>query len=528
MEAATKLLVKDSLTRWMKAPGFLIVLAVALVPPALTGAWVWTHDADIAVVDVSWDRENPEAGDLINISATVRNVHTASVGAFNVTIRVGYYEQAPGGAIRWRDVANETMRVNGLASGTESTVRMNWTTQAGAFQVEAFADFFEEDVPEIEELNNYRPAQIQVRYPQVRPQIEVPPPAGNTTDENNTLPKVNATISSVTWTPEQVYQRDNLTFHVNVANRGPSDLANGTVVFQLYRVTLTGQATPIFNHEVPIDVGAGGNATADISYPNIAIGNFAILAFLDTTRVASGDNLSDNAVIQNFASDRRLTWKEPEEKATAKDFYRSQVLLPLHFTLLVPLIALFYAGGVIRDDQERGNLTYLLTRPVARWKLPITRFVANFGVALIAVLVGILLTYLVLMGTPRADPGYLYWPLLFGIVVLFLYGAVFTLVGVMSERPYLVGLLYILGFESMILAGRRVLVNGQPLAQDWILHGSLLHWIQWAFEGWNPTLAFQVWPEGESAMRALLIILAIGLGSLAASAWIMKRKEFEE
>lgn len=527
---ANTLLVRDSLVKWVATPGLLMVLAVALVPPALTGAWVFTHQDDIDVGSLAWDPEVPDNDQLVNISVGLTNRFDTDVGPFNVTVRIGFYQRDPNTEeITWRDTHNETVPNVTLGPNEETTVTVNWTAQAGVHQVEAYADFFNDEIPEIEERNNYRTAQMQVRYPTVRPQIENPPSTAN----NTTTPAavLDARMSDVTWTPAEIFQEDNVTFTATVANDGPDDLDGASVIFQVHQLTLGGLASNVVFNDQAEDVSVPAGETRDLTfeYPNAARGFFAAFAYVDTSAVATGDNDTNNAVVQQFDVQRRLVFDEPDPKATAKDFYRQEVLLPVHFALLVPLIGLFYAGGVLQDDRSRGNLTYMLTRPVPRWRYPITRFASSYGIALVAVLVGVALTYMLLLGTPQDAPGFFWWPLGFGALVLFMYAAVFTAVGVTSEKPYLVGLLYILGWETLMMLGSRVLVNSQPVVQPWVLRFSLSEWTCQAYRGWD-TEATCLTPEASlvEPMTASIVMGAIGIVSLAVAAWVATRREFVE
>lgn len=527
MRGSSSLLARDGLARWLRTPGYLVVLVVALVPAGLTAAWTWTHDADISVTSISWDREIVTHGDAINITANIMNARDTAIGAFNVTLRVGYYEPDPTGDLRWRDTKNETVRLGPLDAGATAQATMAWNATAGTLQIEAWADVFTDEIKEIEDLNNYRPSQMAVHYPTVRPTIPTPPRAG--ASDNTTLPQVNVSLAEFDWTPRDLYQDDNATFTMTVTNGGPDRADNVSIELQVFKLSILGQLTGLVaNFTQSTDLAAGETKSFDFTWNEIDRGLFAVGAFALTPPDVNDSASSDDVVIQQLEVDRRLVWDEPEPQATAKDFYRNEILLPLQLTLLVPLIGIFYAGNVIQDDRAQGNLPYLLTRPVPRWWFPITRFAIGFAVTLVPVLIGVALTYALLLGTPRSNPGYLYWPLVVGTLVVFLYSAVFTLVGVLSRRPYLVGVVYVLGVETLLLAGRRFLVNGQPLVQEWVLNLSLSEWVRRVFEGWDTTQGFQWWPSGDEAVRATLVVVGIGVASLAASCWVVMRREIAE
>src|SRR5271169_50179 len=44
---------------------------------------------------------------------------------------------------------------------------------------------------------------------------------------------------------------------------------------------------------------------------------------------------------------------------------------------LLPLVALLYASGMIRDEQEEQTITYLLIRPISKWALYCVKLLAT-------------------------------------------------------------------------------------------------------------------------------------------------------
>lgn len=515
-------LVRDATRRWLTGAGLLVVLLIALVPPALTAAWVYTHQADVALTALTWDVQEIDHGETVNVTATVRNLDDAPVGAFNVTLRVGYYEQALGGAIRWRDAGNLSERVGPLDAGAEATVTLAWTATGGTFQVEAYADDFANEIKEIEEQNNYRVAQIQARHAPARISVAPSPPS------NETAADADLALDALRWSPSALYERENVTFEVAVLNRGPDAVENATVSWRVCRLSAFGDCSvDLVTGSANVSLAAGASEVKTFEWRNAPIGAFATILILQPPERVHDASLDDNIRVQQLDVERRLLWEEPEERATAKDFYRNRILLPLHFSFLVPLVAIFYAGSVLEEERARGNLPYLLTRPVARWLIPVTRFAVGFAVALVPVLAAVVLTYALLFAlTPQGIAGYLYWPLLFGGLVVFVYAAVATFLGVVSRRPYLVGLAYVVGFETLILAGRRILFNGQPLVQDWVLNLSLATWLERAYTAWDPK-AFSWLPAGDEGVRATLVLLGIALASLAGAAWWMRNAEVD-
>ena len=88
MRGSWTLLLRDGFARWLRISSLLVMLAVALVPAGLTAAWTWTHDADVSVTSLGWDRDVVTHGDTVNITANLMNTRKTTVDPFNVTIRV--------------------------------------------------------------------------------------------------------------------------------------------------------------------------------------------------------------------------------------------------------------------------------------------------------------------------------------------------------------------------------------------------------------------------------------------------------
>ena len=122
----------------------------------------------------------------------------------------------------------------------------------------------------------------------------------------------------------------------------------------------------------------------------------------------------------------------------------------------VPVLGVFYGTSLIADEVEDKTITYLFTRPIPRG----------------AVLLGKYLAYLVVhdvrrpaggrarLAADRADRraasgrASSIWSKDLGVLALGLavYGAVFALVGAALKRPLLVGLIFVFGWEPLVMA----------------------------------------------------------------------------
>lgn len=514
-----RFLVTDSLRNWLRPRGLALILAAFLVPPALTAAWVYTHQADVSVSAIEHDGGELQVGRLINVTATLRNEMDRDAGPFNATVQVGYFENRSG-VLSFRAVKQQEFNYTGLPAKSTARAAINWTTEPGTFILRALVDT-DDKLAEIEELNNERYVQVYVPFPSIQPSLQRPPapPAPGAT-------VVDFSVTGIAWNGT-LFANQPATLRVAVRNDGPQDATNATLRLRIHQATLFGySATPTRTLTATLSLAAGNQTSASLDWTPAQVGQYAFYAFVDPGTNQTDGNATNDALVQEAFIDRQFLYQEPEPKATAKDFYRD-VLANLHLRILIPLVTLFFAAGVIEDERNRGSLAHLLTRPVPRWQIPVARYLAMLVVGSLALLAGIVATYVLLLGLPQDPGGHFYWPLVFGIASLASYGALFTLVGVAAKRPYIVGLLYVLGVEIAIYLGSTIRVNDRPLLQDWVGSLSLTQWMLKAFRGWDPALAGQWLPQGSAAMQGLAVMAAVTVAGLAAAALLARRREFE-
>jgi ABC-2 type transport system permease protein len=121
---------------------------------------------------------------------------------------------------------------------------------------------------------------------------------------------------------------------------------------------------------------------------------------------------------------------------------------------VVPLAALFYATALVADEVESKTITYLLSRPLERTAILVGKFGAYLVTMLCLSLPAQVLTFFLLV-TARSTVGLgAYVPNLFadmGVLALasLVYGALFTLLGVLLRRPMILGLLFLFIWELM-------------------------------------------------------------------------------
>jgi ABC-type transport system involved in multi-copper enzyme maturation permease subunit len=121
----------------------------------------------------------------------------------------------------------------------------------------------------------------------------------------------------------------------------------------------------------------------------------------------------------------------------------------------VPVLGVFYGTALIADEVEDKTITYLFTRPIPRSAVLFGKYLAYLVCTIFVVLPAVVLIWLLIVpingslgqGFPdlMKDLGLL----ALGLVV---YGAVFALVGSVFKRPLLAGLVFIFGWETIVMA----------------------------------------------------------------------------
>lgn len=504
-----------NLRGWLSTKGFVLVAAAALLPLALTGAWAATHRADLAAGTPTWEPATVVEGTNVTFRAVVTNAGGQDVGAFNATLAVGSVFGS-----RFVPEASNVTAIEGLDAGEERALVLAWTAQPGTYFVLLDVDptdpsTQEDDVGEIDEFNNQRYVPLVVGY---APGAEGPSPPGNLTGAADaaTLADLEVALDDAA----KLAPRDNATFVARVANDGPQP-ANATVTFRVARPF--GDrffAAKETTQQVALEPGE----TRDLELPWTAQeGAYWLEAWANLTGNATDPEGANNHAAKAFTVDPvvdpDVKQPEPPERLTLKVFYLN-ILQLLHLTVLVPLIALFYAAGVITDERERGTLPYLLTRPVPRVLIPMAKFVASFAVAAIALTIGVLGTYLVVFGAlpTEADATMFYVPLAVSLVALLVYGLLFVVFGVWTDRPYLVGIAFVLGWEIVA-----------PMLLPWVENLTLRRHVANLLVGWwDPeAVAFRALPEGPDVGNAIRVLAIAAVAFVLLTSYVMKRKEFE-
>jgi ABC-type transport system involved in multi-copper enzyme maturation permease subunit len=121
----------------------------------------------------------------------------------------------------------------------------------------------------------------------------------------------------------------------------------------------------------------------------------------------------------------------------------------------VPVLGVFYGTSLIADEVEDKTITYLFTRPIAREAVLIGKYLAYLACTVFVVLPSIVLVWVLVIpmgGSLGANFLDLIKDLGIVAVGLAVYGAVFAFIGAYFKRPLLIGLAFIFGWETAVLA----------------------------------------------------------------------------
>lgn len=137
----------------------------------------------------------------------------------------------------------------------------------------------------------------------------------------------------------------------------------------------------------------------------------------------------------------------------------TEILSALMFTVVVPVIALTLASSGFGAEVDDGTVVYLLTKPIPRPEIVVTKLLVTALICVALTVVSVLAAGLITLG------GFDSTRLLVGFGVgaalgSVLYTAVFLALGLVTRRGMLVGLVYLVVWEgalSRLFAGTRTL-----------------------------------------------------------------------
>jgi ABC-2 type transport system permease protein len=148
--------------------------------------------------------------------------------------------------------------------------------------------------------------------------------------------------------------------------------------------------------------------------------------------------------------------------------FAAPVLVGLGVAVVLPVISLIVGTGVLATEIDDGTVVHILTKPLPRWRIVLTKLAVAFGVTTIAAVVPMLIAGVITDGV-KLGLG-LAAAATIGALA---YCALFLALSMITRRPVLLGLLYVMVWEGLLgnfVSGTKVLSIQQyvvSLAARW-------------------------------------------------------------
>jgi ABC-2 type transport system permease protein len=116
---------------------------------------------------------------------------------------------------------------------------------------------------------------------------------------------------------------------------------------------------------------------------------------------------------------------------------------------LLPLAAAVFGTTAFGGEVDEGTLVYLLVKPIARWRIMLSKYVVAVLSTLAVAVPAMILPFLLLQGEEVKTP------MLLGFVAgatlaAMIYCAIFLALGISTKRALVFSLLYIIAFEAVL------------------------------------------------------------------------------
>jgi len=121
------------------------------------------------------------------------------------------------------------------------------------------------------------------------------------------------------------------------------------------------------------------------------------------------------------------------------------------FSIVLPITALILAGSALGDERRDKTLSFLVLRPISRLQIVVAKTLAASTASIVFALVGtVALAVVYAMGGGRLNVmGSIFAG---AAIVCVVYSALFVLLGNISSRPTVIGLVYILFIENALVS----------------------------------------------------------------------------
>lgn len=137
------------------------------------------------------------------------------------------------------------------------------------------------------------------------------------------------------------------------------------------------------------------------------------------------------------------------------DEYRPDVVYnlltaSLVFGFILVILSVVFGTGVISQEIEQKTIVYLLTRPVPRWRIVLSKFLAAVLATTLTTCVAAVLVAILTFGMGKLGDSRLGRDLAILPIGALAYGALFLLLATLLNRPLMYGLMFAFGWESWV------------------------------------------------------------------------------
>lgn len=218
--------------------------------------------------------------------------------------------------------------------------------------------------------------------------------------------------------------------------------------------------------------------------------------------------------------------------APAMRVNNAQVSGPVIFGLMIwvffirfsiPVLGVFYGTSLIADEVEDKTITYLFSRPIPRGAVLVGKYLAYLACTILVVLPSIVIVWLLIVPVGGSlAAGFVDLLTDLGLLALGLavYGALFAFIGAALNRPLLIGLIYVFGWETMVMA---VPGSLKRFSVAYYLQGLVPH----AMPSDSPLSLIQmVFQENPGLVESLVWMVLIGGVCLWLAARAVARREY--
>ena len=134
-------------------------------------------------------------------------------------------------------------------------------------------------------------------------------------------------------------------------------------------------------------------------------------------------------------------YNSPTGEYVAADVYNNLYYnLILRFILVI--LSVVFVTGVIAQETEQKTISYLLTRPVPRWRILLPKFIASALMTMLTVYLASFAVALIAFGPAGLGKSPLGRDLLIVPIGVLAHGALFLLAATLLYRPLIIGLIY--------------------------------------------------------------------------------------